>query len=211
MNIGPMDPLDESWSGPYYELAIEIAEAPSDAALARAVERLWSAPPIVGGPWPDRAATNAVAPPPSVPPEGMASTYGVIRIPAIGDVRCVSWVIREVGMGSDWVDLCIPTTALEPLGLAWPLVNESPRPAIDIIDGVLLDVAIHVYARVPFLLGLVGEEVSGMFKASTLQPEDLSQGGFLLPQPLARRLGADAHAAEIAPALYWLENRVEER
>lgn len=184
--------LPESWYGSYYELAIEVSSAPDDAALAAAVQRLWTAPQLVGGPWRDRMATDAIAALPDVAPGGMESVYGMVRIPELGDVRCVSWILREEGGGADWVDLCIPSAALP-----WPFPQ-------DVLDAALVPLATHVWAAAPFRLALIGEEVSGMWSAETITPDALTHGGVLLPEPLARRLGAGPAAAEVAPGLWWV-------
>ena len=200
----------ESWSGTYYELAIEISRAPVDERLRCAIERLWSCDAVVGGPWPDKTETHNVVISPLPAAEEMVASYGMLRVANLGDLRCVAWIIREVERGSDWLDLCIPTSALEPFGLVYPLVSETPCELIRKVDRALLDVAINVYAGVAFELGLVGEEVSGMWSSATIVPDDISQGGFVLPEALAQRLGAFTLSLPIAPSLYWIENRCEE-
>jgi hypothetical protein len=201
----------ESWLGSYYELAIEISTTPDDERLRAGVDRLWSASVFVGGPWPDKLATRDTVLPQLPREEEMAASYGLLRIRDLGVVRCVAWIIRETGRGSDWVDLCIPTAALEPFGLAYPLVSESLCDLIKTIDRTLLEVAVHVFAAMPFQLAVIGEEVSGMWSSATVTPEDLAQGGFLLPQQLARQLGARTAADDVAPGLSWVPNRCEER
>lgn len=201
----------ESWYGSYYELAIEVALAPMDERLRKAVDRLWSCDALVAGPWPNRADTGHVLMPPVPAAEEMVASYGLLRIPELGVVRCVGWTIRDVGSGSDWIDLCIPTSALEPFGLRYPLVSETPCALIDRIDRALLQVAMHVYAGVGFELAMIGEEMSGMWSSETITDADLSQGGFVLPQPLARRLGASALGEALMPDLTWIPNRCEER
>lgn len=120
-------------------------------------------------------------------------------------------MIREVGRGSDWIDLCIPTSALEPFGLAYPLVSETPCALINAIDLALLNIAVDIFAGAPFEIALIGEEVSGMWSSATVTRQDLAQGGFLLPEKLARQTGAFAEANMVAPGLWWVANRCEER
>jgi hypothetical protein len=201
----------ESWYGSYYELAIEVALAPTDERLQKSIERLWSCHALVAGPWPEIADTRHVRIPPVPPAEEMAASYGLLHIPELGAVRCVSWIIREVGSGSDWIDVCVPTSALEPFGLGYPLVSETPCALIERIDRALLQVALHVYAGVNFELALVGEEVSGMWSSETVDDADLSQGGFVLPERLSRRLGASAIGETLAPGVTWIPNKCEER
>lgn len=201
----------ESWFGSYYELAMEVSTEPADERLRAAVEQLWSCSELVAGPWADKEVTLNVAIPALPDVEGMVAAYGVLRIPDVGDVRCVSWVIREVGRGSDWIDLCIPTSALERFGVAYPLVSETPCTLINAIDRALLNVAVSVFGRAAFELALIGEEVSGMWSSATVAPHDLTQGGFLLPDNLARQAGAFSHAEIVAPGLWWVANRCEER
>ncbi len=201
----------ENWFGSYYELAIEVSTAPADERLRASIEQLWSCTAVVAGPWLDKEVTRAVAVPRLPAVEGMAASYGIVHIPDLGDVRCVSWVIREVGCGSDWIDLCIPTSALEPFGLAYPLVSETPCTLIDAIDRALLHVAVSVFAGAPFELALIGEEVSGMWSSATVTRHDLTQGGFLLPDKLAQQTGACPQAEIVAPGLWWVANRCEER
>lgn len=201
----------ESWFGSYYELAIEVSTAPADERLRASVEQLWACSAVVAGPWPDKDVSRDVAIPRLPAAEDMAASYGVLRIPDLGDVRCVSWVIREVGRGSDWIDLCIPTSALEPFGLAYPLVSETACTLINAIDRALVNVAVAVFAGVPFELALIGEEVSGMWSSAIVTPHDLTQGGFLLPERLARQTDAFRQAEIVAPGLWWVANRCEER
>lgn len=185
---------DGTWSGTYYELAMEVSAAPDDERLRAAVERLWSAPGVTGG---------AAMPP--VERGEMAHAYGSLAIPTLGSVPCVSWIVREQRDGSDWLDLCLSTGWLARFGLSWPLVSETPRTLLDALERALLDVAVYVYSGAPFLFAAIGEEVSGMWSSATLTAGELATGGFLLPQPLAARLGAESRAREIAPRLFWIE------
>jgi hypothetical protein len=201
---------DKYWFGSYYEVAIEVSTSPADERLRAGIDGLWSSPALVAGPWPDKSAGDVVNPLlPSI--EEMVAMYGLLRLRDLGDVRCVAWIIREVGGGSDWVDLCIPTAALEPFGLGYPLVSETPCALIKTIDRALLEVARNVFAAVAFDFAAVGEEVSGMWSSATITSADLSQGGFLLREPLARRLGAFTLSEAVASGLWWVPNRCEER
>lgn len=200
----------ENWLGSYYELAIEVSTAPDDQRLRASVEQLWSCTAVVAGPWLDKEVTRDMAIPRLPAVEEMAASYGVLRIPELGDVRCVSWVIREVGRGSDWIDLCVPTSALEPFGLAYPLMSETPCTLINAIDRALLNIAIAIFAVAPFELALIGEEVSGMWSSATVTRHDVMHGGFLLPDKLARQTGALPQAEIVAPELWWVANRCEQ-
>jgi hypothetical protein len=199
----------QNWYGSYYELAVEVAPAPADERLGKSIERLWSCDALVAGPWADKGNTEHVLIPPLPAAEEMVASYGMLRIPDLGAVRCVSWIIREVENGSDWIDLCIPTAALEPFGLAHPIVSETPCGVIEAIDRALLRVAMDIYRDVPFELALIGEEMSGLWSSATIAAADLAQGGFVLPERLAQRLGASLAGETLTGGLLWIPNRCE--
>ena len=88
--------------------------------------------------------------------------YGVATLADAHRVACTSVVVREED-GPDWLDLAIPFAALETI---YP-VHDDPQPGDwgDALTDWFVDVGRFVYARVPFALGLIGEEVSGLHYA----------------------------------------------
>lgn len=154
---------ENDWLGSYYELSLQLSRVPDDHRLRLALDALWSAPEIVA-----RDPGELEVPPPG----DLRSHRGTIRTP-LGDVPCVSWIIRELNGGSDWLDLCLPTGALDKRGLTYP-VHESPPEILDAIDRTLVAVGRRVFAAAQFLVGLIGEEVSGM-------TENELAGNVLLP------------------------------
>jgi len=171
-----------NWFGGFYELAIELGKS-SDQRLFGALNALWHHPSLEGC-----YLNNDIEPnqqerfsPISKFLERM-HLYGLAQLPNTKKVACGSCLIRE-DEGSDWLDFYLPTAALSDtirLG-GFPFDN------IDFVyhewqvplDEWLKDIATHIYAEVPFKLGLIGFEVSGEVYAA-----DISEKGLPNERPI---------------------------
>jgi hypothetical protein len=190
----------EWFSGSYYELAIELSLAPSDARLSAAVDALWTAPRMEG-PWSDKSYAHIVAI--GLPDSGNAQHYyGVLTVDGMGEVPCVSWMVRESDGGADWLSVSVPTRALVQHGLQ-ELVHEA-REFTALLDRAFVEVGARVFSRAGFELGIVGEETSGMYSATSFGEKDLPVTGFLVPEPLWSRVQVAGTAELVAPGLKWI-------
>jgi len=197
---------DENWYGGYYELAIDLGlrnDPGSDVRLSRALRTLWSDPHLDGcylDRW--RATTVQERVPAALPdPNEPAPLYGIAVLPSGGASVCVTHVIREVGGETephDWLDLSLPTGALERLDNrveGFPFADEDDslvwrRP----IDDWLASVATVVFAEAGFRVALIGFEVSGSPAAETISdvPDErwigylVNQGGYPTYFPATR-------------------------
>lgn len=104
---------------------------------------------------------------PPVPPEYLGLehgwVYGWANIPQ-GRIVCVTHVVREEGPGgTDWLELCLPTEALERVEpqLTYPLYSPASQSRREPLDEWSVEVARTVAEIVSFPVALIGEEVSG--------------------------------------------------
>jgi hypothetical protein len=173
----------ESWTGGFYELAIQLGP-PDDARLGLAVRVLAGAASIEG-PWhvqwePDKAqAANW-----TVADLARAQLRGLVTLPDRQHVICSVVAVREEH-GDDWLDLCLP---LEALGRSDSRIGGFPfgedggsasltwrRP----IDNWLAGVAGQVGRAVSFRLAVIGFEISGSVRAEAMSdgpPHDRGYG-----------------------------------
>lgn len=196
----------ESWYGSYYQLAIEVSLFPADEQLAAALEALWESPHL-RGPWEDITAPGKPVPLRILEPDGGVSFYGVLAAGDLGDLPCVSHIVREGDENADWLSLGIPVNAMLQHGLR-DLVYEAPPELFAPIDRVLLDIGIHVFARAGFLLAAIGEETSGLHSSATFGASDTTIDGFLVPKPLWDRAAKLRSARPVAPGLKWKPPRI---
>jgi hypothetical protein len=190
----------ECFTGSYYELAMELSLAPSDARLAAALDALWTAPRIQG-PWSDKSyAQMATIIPPD--PDNGRPYYGVITVDEWGELPFVSWIIREADSAADWLSVSVPTQALVERGLDRLLYDapEFTRP----LDRAFVGVGKRIFSRAGFELGIVGEETSGKYSSNSFRETDLPFLGFLLPEPLWSRVQGAGTAALVGPGLKWI-------
>jgi hypothetical protein len=171
---------EDVWHGSFYELAMELGEHPEERIEAAATA-LWSHPSL-DGPYADRSREPDAQPkvPPSLVVDAdMNHGYGLATLPDGNRLPCLSVVVRESSDGgSDWLDLCFPTGALcevyDLYGSAPDYVDPSWRPWAEPLDLWFAEIARTVYRETPFRLGLIGEEVSGMFCALDLAAKGIA-------------------------------------
>lgn len=116
--------------------------------------------------------------------------HGIVALPDGTPVVCGVVAIREDG-GSDWLVFYLPVGALaraDPRVGAFPHPFEGEEALAHLvwrrpIDDWLADIGRQVYARVGYLLGLIGDEVSGRVRAADLVegPPEQRRIGYLIP------------------------------
>lgn len=187
----------KNWSGTYYELALELGPTGDDDRLLSALRFLWQQPQL-RGPWACREDFGKPAAPLSITSRMWPSHYGIMQLEGGKELGCMTGVIREED-GSDWLDLCIPTNMLELVfDVAYPLEVEFNAWKAG-VDKVFTDIAAAVFADCPFLVGLVGEEVSG--NTDSMMVDDPYPGTMLLPRATWASLEQPRPAVEIADGL----------
>lgn len=153
------------WHGGFYELALEMG-TPSDTRLRAALQAVWSHPALMGC-YTDRQREPAEQPPiqaSAASLEAGSHLYGLIRLPHAIQVACGTCLVREAA-GGDWLDFYLPMGAL---GSAYPVggypfdeTQKDPASWQAPLDAWLAELGQHVFAMVPFRLGLIGFETSG--------------------------------------------------
>lgn len=177
---------EHTWSGGFYELAIELggrAEEDADARLEAAVRAAlaypeWDRPfgrsDVEPGEQERLTESGALAV--LVGEESQGHVYGVAGLP---DRQCVAsgiMVIREEGEdAADWLDVYFPVDALAE---TYPGVGAYPFgpggvPAratwSDAVNEWLVEVGRRIYAAAPFRFALVGFEASGRQTAAEVE------------------------------------------
>jgi hypothetical protein len=187
----------DSWSGGYYELAIELGEHSdehSDERLTAAMKALWSYPLLKGVYLQrdketfeqQRILTHDI----TVKLAEQSNLQGLATLPNNMQVACGTVDIREEE-GSDWLVFYIPLGALSEV---YPVGGYPFQPAGDEtfcklwqvpIDLWLVDVGKYVFNVVDFRLGLVGFDVSGRSYAHELLETGIPEQryeGYLWPK-----------------------------
>jgi hypothetical protein len=176
---------DEVWTGGFYELALEYGRSP-DPELANGLRTLWAIHELEGCYLDSNCEPedqSRLQFQPSLIDHG--HLYGVASLPGGTRVACGTCTVRE-DRGSDWLVFYCPMSAL---GRAYP-VGGFPFDDVDhehwriSIETWLADVARRVFDRVPFRLGLIGFETSGLFHADELSRSGVPSErhfGFLMP------------------------------
>jgi hypothetical protein len=175
----------ENWHGYYCELALELGSAGDDGRLALALAALWCHPAL-RGPWRERERFGQTAEAPDAA-ESSHHLYGVAALDEETDLPCVSHVIREEA-GSDWLTLCVPTGMLE---LCFPVqysLDVETNPWLRRLNQFFAKIGGDVYRAVPFQLGVIGVEVSGVVYSATITSDQCEGLPLLLPESLWERL-----------------------
>jgi hypothetical protein len=178
---------EDNWCGSYYELCLELGPTGDDERLIDAVTSLW-AHPHLRGPWIERGLFDR--PPSPKPAAGghVSPLWGVIALSSGQQLGCVTHVVREAN-GSDWLDLCIPSGMLElAFNIQYPLEYQT-NTWMRAIDHDFAQIAESVFLACPFVLGMIGEEVSGTRHGNELSAEDCPSVPLFLPSTLWSSLG----------------------
>lgn len=194
--------LDDTWTGGFYELALEIGPY-ADKPLFDALKVLWKHPSLEGcyldqtKEPDDQVRYNPVAE--LYYQQGMYSdfhTYSISTLPNGSRIACGSCIIREYFAGSDadedapdWLVFYLPMGALAQTydvgGYPFDTDIKSPESWQKPIDDYLAELGKYIYAHAPSRLGLIGHEVSGTHYADEITEQGISDEryiGYLLPQ-----------------------------
>jgi hypothetical protein len=173
------------WTGGFYELALEF-ETGVPNGLVSGLRQLWQLEDLDGCYLdPEREPEDQVRL--KFEPSLLSAGHllGVAVVPGGFRVACGSCTIEETE-GSDWLVFYFPMSAL---GHAYP-VGGFPFDSRDHeswrvpLDDWLATLGRRIFQRVPFALGLVGFEVSGLLRAADLQTSgipDKRYAGLLIP------------------------------
>jgi hypothetical protein len=178
---------EETWRGGLYELAMEYAGG-SDALLDAALRALWDVPGLQGC-WLRRDAEPASQPRVAPALAGLVAgghLLGMATLPNGQRVACGTFLVRE-DQGSDWLGFYVPVGAV---GRVYD-VGGYPfdgglhsRAWREPVETWLAEIGRAVFAAAPFLLGVVGFEVSATVTAQDLSAQGLPAqrlDGYLLP------------------------------
>lgn len=187
---------DDNWHGGYYELANKLGPA-DDARLDAALTALWDVAQL-GEPF-RRDGSNV-----GVTGAALLAGHlnGVANIPGLGSTLASAIVVREevddagrTILGNDWLDLYLPLGALGNLDKrvgAYPFDDGSDcREWRQPIENWFAAIASAVFAAVPFVHAITGEEVSG------IEPSEQAKGRVGVFQP-----GLDGRL-EVDPVSVW--------
>jgi hypothetical protein len=184
----------DTWTGGFYELALEIGPRGDDKKLWLALQTLWLHPDLTGV-FLEREHEPESQPQLSPTLDHVQhhhSLYGIVRLPNHHQVACATFFVREEA-GSDWLVFYLPMGALSqgypvgsfPFGAAGDSQPSSWRQEL---DAWLAQLATFVFAQVKFELGLIGHEVSGEASATELRQHGLPEQrwfGYLVPEEKA--------------------------
>ncbi len=192
----------ENWYGSYYELCLELGPKGDDERLLRALNSLWAHPQLHGS-WTDRDDFQTSPPLTKIVGEVELPRHGILTLGHGLQVGCESIVVRESDdNGADWLDLCIPTGML---GLVYSVdypLSSATNPWMHEVNQILASIGSSVFQSVPFRLGLIGEEASGIFNADSISADDLRRSAvFLLPETLKSSLSTNIQSITMLPGL----------
>ncbi len=165
-----------TWFGGYYELALELGER-SDERLLNPLAALWSHPSLEGC-YLERDKESHEQERVVVSPGLLERTHlqGLAQLPDGRKVACGSCVIRE-DEGIDWLDFYLPMGALEAVydvgGYPFDEAGVAHKEWQIPVDGWLKEIGNHIFSTVPFRLGLVGFEVSGIAYSQQIEKDGI--------------------------------------
>ena len=163
------------WLGGFYELALKY-ESASDALLDKGLQRIWEFADLQGcylRPDIEPSHQPRIAPSLAIL-KANGHLRGIATIPHGKQVACGNCLVCEE-QGPAWVSLYLPLGGLATVYEvgAYPFEQTvSCRSWREPLEKWLAAVGEFVFSKVPFQLGLVGFEVSGMVSA-----EDLAVSG----------------------------------
>ncbi len=186
----------DSWTGGFYELALELgnySDKYSDERINSALKVLWSYP-LLNGIYLQRdrepsqqqciSIHNWIIPLTQNHLQGLAALSDKIQ------VACGTCTVREED-GSDWLVFYIPLGTLVDI---YPIIGGYPFGSTDEkfckqwqepIDNWFIELGKYVFNVVEFRLGLVGFDVSGEAYSQELSKQGIPEEryrGYLLPE-----------------------------
>jgi hypothetical protein len=183
---------DDLWHGGFFELAIQLGPR-SDERLSRAATALWNYPLIEGcfsrrdvelADQPRLSAIDAA----QYQIQSGYHIYGIAhKLPDSLSLVCGSLSIREDESGIDWLDFYLPMGAVDPVyeGIYDSLITGLPSPTWLRLEAWFAELGRYLFAHVPFSLGLIGHEVSGMEDAANIAQNGIPDSrycGYLWPE-----------------------------
>jgi hypothetical protein len=180
----------DTWSGGFYELAMEFAPH-SDKTLEAALKTLWELPALQGCYMrPDLEPSSQPRVDPSLTTL-LAGEHlrGIARLPNGTPVACGTYLVRGDN-GPSWLGFYVPlgalATAYEVGGYPFevgPAMQRWRQP----LENWLAEIGKAVFVQAPFQLGLVGFEVSG----TTTSAQEFGASGAPDPRPIGYLLPAE--------------------
>jgi hypothetical protein len=163
----------DTWHGGFYELSLEMGQL-SDIKLEAAVNAIWNFADLRGcylRPDIDPPFQSQVQPDVKVL---LSHNHlrGIAKLPDGKQVACGTYLVQEE-QGDKWLGFYVPMGALamtfDQVG-AYPFdSNGLSRNWREPLESWLATIGQSVFSKVPFLLGLVGFEVSGTVRSSELK------------------------------------------
>lgn len=180
------DLQDEAlWLGGSYELALELGDR-DDARLHAALVAVWRAADVEGCLAMHGEPREYVDVPCTLEQlERHGRLVGTTAFPNGTRVICGVRAVRQES-GTDWLVFFIPVGSLEraePRSAAFPFRGGDSLLWRRPLDRRLSELGRQVYAAVPYRLGLIGPEVTGMTSARKLAggPPEERWAGYLIP------------------------------
>lgn len=161
-NHSPTPWWTDMWEGSFYELIVHLGPR-DEGRLVAAIQTLWSTGPLIG---PTPSPDGKPPPPLTVSPRqsGDIRFYGRLRLSSSPAIECC--LITVCGEAVDDLTLYVPRATLD--------THFGPEPAAAAgtreIQSAFLSVADRLFARVPFKLGAIGEEVLTSFPSRSVVP-----------------------------------------
>lgn len=192
----------ELWCGSDYELAIQLRPQRLDTqARLQLLQATWGSPKLTG----------VVLEP---------GDYGDPWLPIVDSITnqdslygCILLGSRHVGCRSvfleysavSWLLLSIPMAMLELVFNVDYAVPKRNRAWMAKLGSLLAQIGAHVYSRIPFEIGMLGEEASAGGPIHQFVPEVLVGGARLLvPEPQFRRAGVAPVGVDMGGGLWWV-------
>ena len=163
---------EDSWTGGFYELAIDVGST-SDEAVLPLLQALWSHPALDGC-YLDRTREPADQLRLMMLPELLHHTHlqGIVHLPNNHSFPCGTCLLRELG-NTTWIDFYIPTGALEriyPLK-GFPLSHQdtdAQRQWQQPLDNLFAELGKYVFERAAYRFALIGYEVAAEVDATQI-------------------------------------------
>jgi len=162
---------EETWTGGFYELALEYEHA-SREILEAALKAMWNFPDLRGCYLrPDESPSRQTRVAPDLAAlESNGQLYGAARLPGGAEVACGAFLVQEEDDNA-WLGFYVPLGALAKVFNvgAYPFDNDPASQAWrEPLEDWLARIGQAVFTNAPFSLGLVGFEVSGTTSARQL-------------------------------------------
>lgn len=160
------------WQGGYFELSMEFSQ---EVQLSCVVQALRAAPNFAGF-WQERTYSGATV------SEG---AYGLLAMEHQALPCLISLIETET---SNWFDVAIPQGAFaKEFPYQYPLTIEN-NPWLVMVQEAFITLAKYIYEAHPFLLAMIGEEVSGYTTAQQFSAQHVADYLFIVPPTLYKRL-----------------------